>query len=272
MAMIASELLASARMYGMAPERLWRTLFAWVAEASGVKLVYRPYPPPLPLEALWRRDDLGAAFMCGLPFARSRPRPHLVAAPCPRLAGGEGKARYGSALIVATEAPYRNLDEALGCRLALTARGSWSGHEAVRHFLGGRYGRSPRGLFEIQAPTVTPRGALEAVVEGRADLGALDAYALALFRRHEPALAARVRVLAETDWAPAPPLVASPAVSPETVAALRRALLRVREVTELREILDGLCLDGFAAVEKADYEILLARCRESDALDPSPLL
>jgi len=43
----------------------WRELFAWVGREAGIALDYVDHAAPLPLDALWRRPDLGCAFMCG---------------------------------------------------------------------------------------------------------------------------------------------------------------------------------------------------------------
>ena len=63
--------IANARMYAVTPpvEAAWRELLAAVARDAQVPLTYLPYPAPQPLEVLWSRPDLGAAFMCGYPIA-----------------------------------------------------------------------------------------------------------------------------------------------------------------------------------------------------------
>lgn len=65
-------LIANARMYAVAPavRAAWQDLFAWVAKASAIPLTYVEHAAPAPLESLWARADLGAAFMCGFPYAR----------------------------------------------------------------------------------------------------------------------------------------------------------------------------------------------------------
>ena len=79
------ELVANARMYAVTPAvaAAWRALFDWAARKSGVPLTYVDHAAPAPLEALWARDDLGAAFMCGFPFASAARKPRLLAAPVP---------------------------------------------------------------------------------------------------------------------------------------------------------------------------------------------
>ena len=50
-------------MYALTPvlRDLWRDLFVWVAEVSGVPLDVVEHAAPAPLDDLWRRDDLGLA-------------------------------------------------------------------------------------------------------------------------------------------------------------------------------------------------------------------
>jgi ABC-type phosphate/phosphonate transport system substrate-binding protein len=232
-------LVANARMYSPHPAAAaaWRQVFAEVAARSGVALEPIDHPPPAPLGALWARDDLGAAFMCGFPFARAAPRPQLVAAP--RRASG---ATYCTALVARAEAPFARLEDSFGGRIGWTVEESQSGWNAIRH------------LFPCYAervgPLVTPRGVVEAVLDGRIDVGPLDDYALALLRRHAPALVAGLRVLATTRPSPIPPLVASPSVPADTVARLRDAFLALPPVS-------ALDLAGFLAPDPAAYEVLL---------------
>ena len=70
-------LAANARMYSVTPavKAAWQELFAWVAKESGVPLAYLDHAAPAPLEDLWTRGDLGAAFMCGFPFASAAAKP-----------------------------------------------------------------------------------------------------------------------------------------------------------------------------------------------------
>ena len=62
-------LIANARMYAVdaATAAAWSALFARVSALSGVPLEVIAHAAPAPLEDLWRRDDLGLAFICGYP-------------------------------------------------------------------------------------------------------------------------------------------------------------------------------------------------------------
>ena len=74
-------------MYSVDPKSaaLWQTLLVAVIQEAGVPITLVEHPAPAPLEELWQRPDLGAVFMCGLPFSRTLPQPALIAAPIPRV-------------------------------------------------------------------------------------------------------------------------------------------------------------------------------------------
>ena len=100
--------IANARMYAVTPEveARWRELLGYVARDAGVELGYVPYPAPQPLEDLWKRDDLGAVFMCGFPIALGLAPVIPLAAPIPRAPWARGRAVYRTDLIVRADAPY----------------------------------------------------------------------------------------------------------------------------------------------------------------------
>ena len=83
--MKSTPLVANARMYAVSPAArgLWQKLLEWAGEAAGVPLVPIEHAAPAPLEALWSRNDLGLAFMCGYPFAGTKQSLQAVAAPVP---------------------------------------------------------------------------------------------------------------------------------------------------------------------------------------------
>ena len=95
-------LAANARMYAVTPavKAAWQDLLAWVAQASAVPLAYLDHAAPAPLEDLWARDDLGAAFMCGFPFASAKRKPQILAAPVPSPPRYGGRPCYCTDLVV----------------------------------------------------------------------------------------------------------------------------------------------------------------------------
>lgn len=261
-------MIANARMYAIdaATAAAWRAVLEWVSRCSGVDLDVIDYPAPQPLPALWARPDLGCVFMCGYPFANAATRPTLLAAPVPSPAPYGGRPVYWTDLVVATDAPIGELHDAFGKRVAWTTEDSQSGWHAPRLLLAACAERHGAPLFsEAVGPLVTPRNVALAVADGRADLGPLDSYAHDLLRRHEPALAARLRVIARTPATPIPPLVGAPALDAGDAQRLRDALYAVEGAPELAAARESLLLSGFAAVAASAYDALAADARRADA-------
>jgi ABC-type phosphate/phosphonate transport system substrate-binding protein len=247
--MTSTRLVANARMYSVTPEtaRAWHRLFDWLARSSGVPLDVIEHAYPARLPDLWARPDLGAAFVCGWPYASRLRDLQIVAALIPRLARAGGRAVYWTDMVVKADRPFRKLEDTFGGRIAFTGKDSHSGFNAVRRLLMQHAFTRPDALYSSAiGPLVTPRRSLESVLSGDADIAPVDAYAHALLRRHCPELTAGVRTIAMTDVAPIPLLVASAATA---------ALIGAGRDPTARELLDDLVLEGFAEVEAREYDV-----------------
>ena len=130
-------MIANARMYSIAPAagRAWQRLLGAISEAAGVRLSYVDHPPPAPISELWGRRDLGAVFMCGLPYSRSVPRPSIVAAPVPAGPGFQSQPQYWSELVVRADSRFGVVQDTFGHRIALIAMESQSGCLAALYYL-----------------------------------------------------------------------------------------------------------------------------------------
>jgi ABC-type phosphate/phosphonate transport system substrate-binding protein len=261
-------LVANARMYAINAQlrTAWQSLFAWVAQTSGVPLIYLDYEAPAPLEALWARSDLGAVFMCGLPFSSASHRPRLVAAPI------FARPRYGDLpcyctdLIVRADTSFTCLSDTFGGRIGWTVEHSQSGYAAVRQHLLHYAPDRPESLFSRWVgPLLTPRRVVEAVLEGTIDVGPLDSHVLDLLRRHEPETARLLRVVESTAMTPNPPLVASPQIADNTVEELRGALQSCVAEPTMATMLDTLQIRRFAPIDATIYDVLRQRAQAMDA-------
>src|SRR3546814_5811032 len=261
-------LVANARMYAITPASAaaWAQLFAWVAEASGQPLEVIAHAFPAPLNDLWTRPDLGAAFICGYPYALGGKRQQLLAAPVPSPARYASRPVYMTDFVVRADGPFQSLEDTFGGRIGYTVEDSHSGCNAPRHpLLRYRPPQRPRLYSASIGPLYTPRKVIEAVLAGEIDVGPVDGYNLDILRRHEPELVARLRIVATTAPAPVPLLVAGPDCAPEVAAALRQALLQVGSAPETAAIRDALCLSHFTTVVAGDYDLTLAWDREEAA-------
>jgi len=252
-------MFANARMYSVSPAagEAWRALFLGVAQRAGEAVEVLDYPAPAPLPELWGRPDKAAVFMCGLPYSRLAPRPHLLAAPVPSPLEFGRRPQYWSEFVVRADSAHRSLEDTFGLTVAFTSIESQSGFAAPLRYLsqlrgqfGGRSEHAP--LFgTVVAPQITPQGALAAVADGLADVAAIDSYALFLLRRHNPQLVARARVVARTEPRPIPPLVAS-----QPHQSLASAFLSAHDESSLGGPMADLLLERFVVPDPAAYEVL----------------
>jgi len=247
--------VACTRMYDVTPAARghWHALLGLAAGATGVALACIDHAAPAPLEALWERSDLAAAFMCGLPLATRYPRVRPLAAPVTATAD-DAAPSYRSAWLVRAGSAFDTLAATFGGRIGWTVAHSHSGCNAPRHaLLAHRTAERPRLYRESVGPLGHPRAALAALAGGRIDVVAVDAYWWWLLQRHDPEAAAGFRPIGETASAPMPPLVCS-AGFPEALAArLAGALMALRDDSQARPHLEALGLRAFAAVTRAAY-------------------
>lgn len=262
-------MIASARMYSWSPSLLaaWQRLLQWVGARSGARFqVLDPSAEPASLDDLWARPDMACVFMCGYPWALRENRPHLLAAPVPSPPRFGGRPDYVSDFIVRADSGFRDLADTFGGTIAYSTEHSHSGYNAPRfHLLPHRTAARPQLYATVLGPFIRQRPVIDAVLDGRADVAAVDGYGLDLLRRHEPALVERLRIVATTVPAPAPPLVASPGIDVATRERVTAALLSVHEAPAMATTLDELLLARFVRVEPEAFEIFLERERAAEA-------
>ena len=259
-------LIANARMYAVDVETAaaWSDLFARVATLSRVDLTVVAHPAPAPLEDLWRRQDLGLAFICGYPFASGAFPVRPVAVPIP--AQGDGRPLYATHLVVRADSAIATVQDSFGKRLGWTVTHSQSGFNALRtHLLADWRERGPLYAQSV-GPLLTPRRVIEALLASEIDIGPLDSYFYDLLLAAEPKTAERLRIVETTALRPMPLLVASRGIDDDIVASLKAALLDADNDITMRDILGRLQLSGFAALDPVAYRVLID---EADAADRS---
>ena len=252
------KLVACSRMYNVTPQAMkhWNALFQFVGHRTGLDLQIIAHAAPAPLAELWSRDDLGCAFMCGWPLARTYPQMHLVVAPVPVASRYGERPIYFSDVIVRNDKSFAALADTFGGRVAWMTTVSHSGFNAFRHHLLPYRTASRRELYRDSiGPLMTPARVLQAIVDDEADVAAIDSYVLDLVRLHEPERLADVTVIDSTAAVAMPPLVASPAVPAEDVAALRTAFLDVARDPTMQNVLAQLALKRFSSVTPSMYEV-----------------
>ena len=251
--------VANARMYSATPsvKADWAELLAWVLAQASLPWEVIDYDAPAPLSALWARNDLGLAMMCGLPFAQRSNRAALIAAPVPSPSRYAGKPVYFTDIVVRADSLFQTLEDTFGGVIGYTLIDSMSGGVALRCYLEGfRTPQRPRLYRKTVGGYVNARNVIDALVAGKIDAGPLDSYYHDLLKRNDTAFAAQVRLVASTAAMPIPPLVATAGLSDTKLTRLRAALLAVGSTLKLGPILERLQLTGFALAEAESYKVL----------------
>jgi ABC-type phosphate/phosphonate transport system substrate-binding protein len=251
--------IANARMYSATPSvrQDWRELLQWTLARAGLDWPVIDHDPPAPLAALWARDDLGLAMMCGLPFSQRGVRPTIVAAPVPSPARYAHRPTYFTDIVVAAESRHQRLEDTFGGTVGYTLADSMSGGVAFRNQLAPYRARRGARLYARAVDNlINARGVIEALAAGTIDVGPLDSYYHDLLRANEPALAGKVRVIASSEAMPIPPLVATAPLAAPQLQALRDALRQAGVADELGPLRARLLLSGFAVPEASDYDVL----------------
>src|SRR6266513_2284363 len=175
-----------------------------------------------------------------------------------RAGGAAHRAVYRSDLIVRQDARYLALEDTFGGRAGWTVAHSQSGFNAFRHhLLAYRTPQRPTLYAEMVGNLATARNVLDAVREGRIDVGPLDAYWHMLIARHAPQLTAGIRVLTSTPVTPMPAFVAAAAAPADMVARLRAAFTRAARRPWFGPLADLLLLEGFAEASEGAFAPLL---------------
>lgn len=250
--------IANARMYAVTPavKAHWHRLLGHALRVAGLDWQMLDYEAPAPLSALWARDDLGLAMMCGLPFAQRKFRPVLVAAPIPSPARYGGLPVYFTDIVVRADDPAQTLAETFGGVAGITLRDSFSGAVAFVNHVVQHRDLGLRAYRQWVGNLIHARGVIQALVEGRIDVGPIDSYSHDLLRLNDPTLAAQVRTVASTPARPIPPLVATADIDARALNRLRAALLSSADEPALRHSFTALQLSGFALADASAYDVL----------------
>ena len=202
-------MIAALQMYDW-PEVQGRTDAFWMRVRKGLEAAGIDAPVALSrpddLHSPWTRPDLVLGQTCGLPLVLGLTGDAVVLGRpsygLPMATDG----KYRSALVCRIDAPS-DLAGFQGTRAAVNDFKSQSGCNALASAVMPVIGDQP--FFDQVIVSGSHRLSATAVVEGTADIAAIDAVAWALFQELEPLRFAKLRVLAWTEETPVLPFITS---------------------------------------------------------------
>ena len=237
-----------------ANDALW-TALARRLRAAGIRGVPRTLTRDAPLASIWSDPNLLLAQTCGYPLIKDLAgQVRLVATPRYHARGCDGPF-HRSAVIVRLGQVANGLADLRGARCALNDPSSNTGMNLLR----AEVAPLARGLpfFSQIVTTGSHAASAEAVVEGLADVAAIDAVTFAQLQRHRPRTTDRLRVLMWTMRTPGLPLITSARTDAHTRQILAQALDDIVVDPSLRAERAALLLEGFNALPQAHYRAVL---------------
>jgi phosphonate transport system substrate-binding protein len=211
--------------------------------------------------------EADAGFICGLPYVelarRSPPAVLPLAAPVLEGARYAGRPVYFSDVIVRRDSPFQTFSDLRGARWSYNDPDSHSGYSLTRYELARR--GETQGYFGAVIAAGFHQESIRLVDEGAVDASAIDSQVLAIALCDDPALAARLRVIATFGPSTIQPVVAARHVPEALRAALRAALLAMGDDPAWRARLAPGFVTRFAPVTDATYDDIRAMLAVSEA-------
>lgn len=205
--------------------------------------------------------QLDAAWICGFPFIQYKDNLSLVAVP-----EWNGKPLYQAYLIVSGGRKIDNWRGIEGDIHAFSDPNSNSGYLVTRALLR-ENGLDLARFFRKTMFTYGHRNVIRAVASGLAQSGSVDGYVWEVMKAIEPELVEKTKVIRKSEWLGFPPIATSRQnADSDAIAALRTALLVMKDHEAGRKVLEMLRLTGFVKANPELYDTIGAKVASLNGL------
>ena len=161
------------------------------------------------MRATWQAPDLLLGQTCGMPYVSGHCGDAVIVARPDYGLSGARDGTYRSAIVAGLAAPDTLL-EMEGSRVALNEWPSYSGHIALRAHLAGFRPDADTPFFGQAILSGGHLFSARMVAAGDADVAALDWVSWEMLLIHEPDVARALKLIGQTDPAPALPFITAP--------------------------------------------------------------
>jgi ABC-type phosphate/phosphonate transport system substrate-binding protein len=193
-------------------------------------------------ERQWTSTEFLFGQACGYDL-RMAYADHLqaVATPCYDVAGCEGS-NYRSFVVVRGDSNFETIEDLRGTRCVINTPTSHSGMNVLRALVAPLHcnGR----FFSAVSMSGSHESSLRMIQRGNVDVAAIDCVTHALLTKYRSSELAGTRVIHVTEPVPAPPYVTAFNAAPETIAAMRDAVLCALDHPSTATAKDALMLTG----------------------------
>lgn len=195
-------------------------------------------------------------WICGLPYVWNWPDDRdvveLLAAPVMRAPRYEGRPVYYSDIVVRRGSGYRSFADLRGKRFVYNEPRSHSGYNVMRHHLAKSGFHS--GYFGAAYESGAHQASIEWILEGRADVAAVDSTVLELECERRNGLMDELDIVGTLGPSPMPPWIVRADLDRGLKRALRRVLSTLHEDPRGCEVLAACRIRAFVDVDDEHYD------------------
>ncbi|MEO6124922.1 MAG: PhnD/SsuA/transferrin family substrate-binding protein [Ilumatobacteraceae bacterium] len=230
----------------------WDDLYGMVAR--GVTGAPNELRWDLDVHDTWLSPQLVLGMTCGWPLVNQLQRRVRVVGTFVYAVDGEVSHTYRSVIIARQAATVADLTDRT---LAFNSTDSLSGYVSMISLL-------PAGQSAWAGPTLETGGhllSIDAVRDGCADIASIDALAWTYTQREAPETLQGLVIIDRGPLVPHLPLITNIATTDESLGAWRTAFAETIRNPAMATTLDRLMIQGFVALDVADYETALSPLR-----------
>ncbi len=235
-----------------------RAVADYIGQQLGIKTEFAVDTHWQERERLLDAGQIHLGWICGLLYVRKanqrNPQLELLAAPIMRDPRYRGRPVYFSDIVVRRDSPYSSFSDLKETCWVYNEPGSYSGYYVVCHHL--VKVDETLNYFDKVLESGAHSNSLQMVVDGRADVTAIDSTVLDYELTNRPALSRKVRVIETLGPSPIPPWVISLQLPQDLRWQLRDLLLNMHIDHKGRAALASGQLSRFVAVTDNDYQII----------------
>ena len=207
---------------------------------------------PGDIHAQWLERDLLLSQACGYPLVTVlKDKVQLVGTFAYDAAGVHG-IYCRSQLICRAHDLRQTLAEFAGSTVAFNDTISQSGYNALRALVASS--TTLRPFFEKSIQTGAHYRSIDAVLNGEADMAAIDPVSLAHWQRGNPERKAQLRVFEQTQPYPGLPLISALQTPPALLEAMRKGLHTLAQDAAYAALRAPLRISGFSVTRWDDYQ------------------
>jgi phosphonate transport system substrate-binding protein len=235
-----------------------RAVADYIGQQLGIKTEFAVDTHWQERERLLDTGQIQLGWICGLLYVRKadqrNPQLELLAAPIMRDPRYRGRPIYYSDVVVRQDSPYTSFSDLKGTCWVYNEPGSYSGYYVVCHHL--VKADETLNYFDKVLESGAHINSLQMVVDGRADVTAVDSTVLDYELTNRPALSRKVRVIETLGPSPIPPWVISLHLPQDLRIQLRELLLNMHIDKKGQAALASGQLSRFVAAADNDYQII----------------